>query len=75
SLSRSEFITKKMSLSAFTLMDILEHTGTASLNLGVDFFDGFSLSAGPALSRFATDSEKKISASFSLSLRFGGGRF
>lgn len=75
SLSRSEFIIKKMSLSAFTLMDILEHTGTASLNLGVDFFDGFSLSAGPALSRFATDSEKKISASFSLSLRFGGGRF
>lgn len=75
SLSRSEFIIKKMSLSAFTLMDILEHTGTASLNLGVDFFDGFSLSAGPALSRFATDSEKKIIASFSLSLRFGGGRF
>jgi hypothetical protein len=75
SLSRSEFIIKKMSLSAFALMDILEHTGTASLNLGVNFFDGFSLSTGPSLSIMSIGAEKKMNASFSLSLRFGGGRF
>lgn len=76
SVSRAEFISEKLSLSAFCLMDIVDVTGMANLNLGINCFDGLTLSTGPS---FTFGSTEKLggpqSITYSLSARLGGGRF
>ena len=76
SLSRSEFITKKMSLSSFAIIDFVKLTGIGNLNLGLQLFDDMSLSTGPSFSIVEKEHGEKMQAlSYSVSLRLGGGRF
>lgn len=76
SLSRSEFISKKMSLSSFGIIDFVKGTGTGNLNLGLQLFDDMSLSTGPSFSIVENElSEKMQVLSCSVSVRLGGGRF
>ena len=76
SISRSEFISKKLSLSGFGMMDLQDFTGMASATLGISCFDGLSISTGPSIT-FGT--EEKLgspqSISYTITARLGGGRF
>ena len=76
SISRSEFISKKLSLSGFGMMDLVDLTGMASATLGISCFDGLSISTGPS---FTFGTEEKLgspqSISYSITARLGGGRF
>lgn len=76
SFSRSEFISKKLSISGFGMMDLKDVTGMASATLGINCFDGLSISAGPS---FTFGTKEKLGGpqtiTFNVSARLGGGKF
>ncbi len=76
SISRAEFISKKLSLSGFGMMDLAKLTGMGSITLGISCFDGLSVSTGPSFT-FGTVENLggPQSISYSINVRLGGGRF
>ena len=79
SLSKSELISKKLSLSCFGLVGLSDFSGNASLNLNYQMDKNCSLSLGPSYI-FGKENTEFTRASkdmlmFNISVKLGGGKF
>ena len=79
SLSKSELISKKLSLSCFGLVGLSDFSGNASLNLNYQMDKNCSLSLGPSYVFGKENSEftkaTKDMLMFNISIKLGGGKF
>lgn len=79
SLSKSELISKKLSLSCFGLVGLSDFSGNASLNLNYQMDKNCSLSLGPSYVFGKENSEftkaTKDMLMFNISVKLGGGKF
>ena len=79
SLSKSELISKKLSLSCFGLVGLSDFSGNASLNLNYQMDKNCSLSLGPSYIFGKENSEftkaTKDMLMFNISVKLGGGKF